>query len=217
MAVGYGNAGTALAAASGTTAAIPVPSSVAAGDIIVAVFFISGANVPTPPSGFTAASGIPLADPGGYKLYVYWKRATGADSGTYDFTWTGGNTYQGQAYRFTGCATTGDPFDGTASTSTLPHGGGSTTFSAPSLTTTVNDTMLLWAVMHEFSTYRLTTPSGFTEVLDADFLAVDYKAHATAGATGSITATSAGNDQGCTWMGALKPAIPASPSFFYMF
>src|SRR5262245_31309545 len=79
-----------------TTAAADVPDSVAAYDIIVVTAFVdcssTDATITGLPSGFAQAPDSPvnvdIGNPTDSRLYVMWKRATGADStaGTYDFT-----------------------------------------------------------------------------------------------------------------------------------
>src|SRR5437762_4172007 len=75
----------------GTAHNVPVPASVASGDIIVVAMFIDGSTVTvsTLPTGFAHAENSPrtvaAGSAGNHSLNVMWKRATGADSGTYNF------------------------------------------------------------------------------------------------------------------------------------
>jgi hypothetical protein len=188
-----------------TSIGLAVPASVAADDIIVAMIFLDGATAQTitAPTGFTEATDSPAqaANHGGR---VFWKRATGADSGTYTFSWGTSQYAEGQAHRFTGAITTGDPFDVTVSAvdnafvSTSP---------AVSDTTTVADTLLLH-VATNWSGGTWTAPSGFTKRMQGGFnvATLSDKAQAASGATGSVTATCSGTDRMTAWLGALKPA-----------
>lgn len=95
---------------------IPVPASVAAGDfIIVAAFIDSGTVTVTAPSGFsTHPLGILTIAPGGtnsHKLAVFYKFATGADSGTYNIGLSSSVFTYGRAFRYTN-VNTSTPWDG---------------------------------------------------------------------------------------------------------
>jgi hypothetical protein len=187
-----------------TSIGLAVPASVAADDVIVAVIFLDGATAQTitAPTGFTEATDSPAqADNHGGR--VFWKRATGADSGTYTFSWGTSQYAEGQAHRFTGAITTGDPFDVTVS---AVDNGFVTTSPAVSDTTTVADTLLLH-VATNWSGGTWTAPSGFTKRMQGGFdvATLSDKAQAASGATGSITATCTGTDRMTAWLGALKP------------
>src|SRR5262245_50902089 len=102
----------ALGAGNGTDAAIPVPASVASGDILVVTLHIESDLTITPPSGFAQKYLDEQNDGGGgFRHYTFWKRATGADAGTYTFTWDGTSVWrEGLASRITGAKSSGDPF-----------------------------------------------------------------------------------------------------------
>ena len=190
---------------------VDVPDSVAADDIIVVTAHVDNPafTVTGLPTGFAQAPDSPVAG-GSNRLYVMWKRATGADdtSGTYDFTLSGSTYRNAQAIRYTGAATSGDPWDVTDSA--VDNTTGSGTSPPVSDTTTVADTLLVYASTN-WAGGAWTPPSGFTERRDSGdrVCTVDDLAQAAAGATGSISATCAGTDRRTAWLGALKPAAVA--------
>jgi hypothetical protein len=219
----FGTAGTLFQDSGISTVAVDVPDSVAADDIIVVTAFIEGTEAVTItglPSGFSQAPDSPvnvnIGGAGPHRLYVMWKRATGADStgGTYDFTLSSTEYAHARAFRYTGATTSGDPWDVTnAATS-----GTSDVTDSPvvSDTTTVADTLLVWSASN-WTGGAWTPPSGFTERSDegnANMTVADL-AQAAAGATGSITGTCATSDKQGAWLGALKspggPVTPAMP------
>lgn len=201
----YGSAGTYLTSASGqTTANVAVPSSVAADDIIIVFLYKENGNTVTMPSGFTEVGTAP--NTGDQWHHAFWKRATGADSGTYNFSWTGSVWRAATATRYTGCVTSGTPYDtGTGAPDTASRASSGTTTPAVSLTTEGADRLLVWSAS-TFNPGAWTPPSGFTERVDAsDMLTVATKAQATAGATGSVTGTCATSDWQTAWLIALQP------------
>lgn len=114
--VEFGSAGTFLTGASAASAVVAVPASVAVDDVIVAVLYKENSAAVTPPAGFTQLSAVnSLVGNQTFTQYVFWKRATAADSGTYTFSWTGSVWRSGQAFRYTGCIKTGSPFRDSAS------------------------------------------------------------------------------------------------------
>jgi hypothetical protein len=203
----YGTSG-AWGSTATTTLNLAVPASVASGDIIVAAFFIDGSTVTiTGPAGFAHAPNSPRtvnAGAGGnHSVNVLWKRASAADSGTYAFTLSAGGYAEGQAHRFTTCIASGNPWDG--NTASTGDGGAtnSTTTPAVSFTTTGPDELFFFAGTN-WSGGAWTPPTGFTEITDnAADLTSDYKVQASAGSSGTVQATCAGNDKVGAWLGAL--------------
>lgn len=192
----------------GASAAVPVPSGVAANDIIWVSMHKESTATVTPPSGFTLYGGAPvaLATPGFWN-YLYWKRATGADSGTYSFTWTGSVWRTAFAVRVSGCVTTGDPTD-VATNAT--NSSASTTTQAVSLTTTGADRLLIWLCdLWDVSAY--TSPTGYTRPTitgwpSSRLLDIGYATQAVAGATGSVSGTLGTARQNIARLVALIPA-----------
>jgi hypothetical protein len=212
----YGTSGT-WASTGTTTLNLAVPASVASGDIIVAAFFIDGSTVTiTGPAGFAHAPNSPrtvnAGAAGNHSVNVLWKRASAADSGTYAFTLSAGGYAEGQAHRFTTCIASGNPWDG--NTASTGDGGAtnSTTTPAVSFTTTGPDELFFFAGTN-WSGGAWTPPTGFTEITDnAADLTADYKVQASAGSSGTVQATCAGNDKVGAWLGALIGTTTASAS-----
>lgn len=217
----YGSIGAELVAGTSTAANVPVPSGMAANEIALTFLYVETTQAVTPPSGHTAAFDSPVVVTGtqAHNLHVFWHRATGSESGTYDYTIAAGLAWRfGIALRFTGCVTSGDPFEVTASAiKTVTN---SSITQAVSDTTTGTDRLWVWSASAFFERTLISAPSGFTEradVADGVAIAVDTKDQAAAGASGSLTGTWSGNTASASWLGALKPveaAAPATGNFF---
>lgn len=187
---------------SASTASFAVPSGVANGDIIVIPIFVDNASTTITgyAAGFAEAGDSPQAT-GINSLHVVWKRATGADTGTYDFTLSQSRFHTGSALRYTGAAAAGDPWDDTDGAVDDTTG---TTTPAVSVTTTGADRLLIWAAT-SWHVNSWTPPTGFTERVDAGFGTVTAadKDQAVAGSSGSVTGTPANTSRRCAWLGAL--------------
>lgn len=189
----------------GLNAAVAVPSGVAANDIIIVSLHKENSNTVTMPSGFALLDVVPLASPG-FWHYVFWKRATGADTGTYTFSWSGDDWRTAIAIRIPGCITSGSPFDVTthAESATL-----SATTPAVSLTTTGPDRLLLWLV-DLWDTADVTAPASYTRPTNTwptnRLLDAATRGQAAAGATGSVTGTLATSRERIARLLALLPA-----------
>lgn len=196
---------TGLTGATRTTSSIPVPSGVVAGSLIFAALYIESTTAITPPAGgwteiTFGTSPFTTGTVTGQRWF--WKYATGADSGTYDFThasaWTSGG-----AVRILDGPTTGTPYEAQVGAQRSSNG---TTTPAVSTTTTGPDRLLLFGATNS-QTADFTPPIGATENFDGTELEIANKAQATAGATGSITATSTVT---AFQTAALIPVLPAS-------
>jgi hypothetical protein len=199
----FGAAGTYLSGTTSTTAAIAVPTGAAADEVMLAFIYIESTTAITPPSGFTLVDRASNTGAGANDLAVYWKRCTGADSGTYSFSFS--SSYREAACcRFSGCITSGNPYDvvGKAAASSSPGG----VTPASSNTTTVVDTLQVFAATN-FNGSPWTPPTSYTERVDSSAdLTVATLAQAAIGASGSITATCSGQNAGsCSMLIALKP------------
>lgn len=206
-----GSVGTPLAGSGLTTADVPVPAGVAANDIILVFFYVDNVQAVTPPAGFTEATDSPVVMTSGVDKFdqrVYWKRATGADGGAYSFTIAAGLIYrEAVAIRVTGCVTSGSPFDVTNSAAKTTNSDGLTP--AVSVTTTGANRLLVWCG-ESFNTPPCSTVAGFTEIFEVTGgtdagLAIDTKVQASAGSSGSLTATFTTPAQTAAWVGALMP------------
>jgi len=188
---------------------VDVPSGTTADDIITVVAFVDAtASVTVMPSGFGNATNSPVvnnAASGNHKQYVMWKRATGSDVGTYDFTLSVGSVYRNvQAFRYTGAITTGDPWDVTASAIDITDG----TASPPvTVVTTTPNTLLVWNSTN-WSGGAWTPPTGFAERRDSgDRVASGADLAQTAtGSSGAVSGSCAGSGKRTAWLGALKTA-----------
>lgn len=205
----FGSSG-AFVEGSGGTLALPVPAGVAADDIIVCPIYVNGAeSITVMPAGFTDAPGSPVALPPGagqHRQHVVWKRATGADVGTYDFTLSSSVFRVGQASRYTGAKPTGSPWDASSAVADATIG---TVTPAVSIVTAGADEMVLWTGT-DWSGGSWTPPAGFTERLDAGvgLITMAEKVQAVAGSTGSVQGTSTNADRRTAWLSALLP-VPA--------
>lgn len=202
----FGTVGTYLAGFTGTTAAVPVPASVANNDVILVDLYLEVLRTITPPAGFTLLNSAPAATTKQWH-YKYWKRATGTDTGTYSFTWTTATYCVGSAMRVTGCITSGSPVD-------VFDAQINSTFSAVSpavtVTTTGVDRLLVFSATN-YAGGAWTPPTSFTERVDntAEFTS-DTLPQAVAGSSGSVTATCASSDAQTAWLLALLPVSSAS-------
>jgi hypothetical protein len=168
------------------------PAGTASGDLMLALIVPNTDNLnETPPSGWTK---IEERTGAGYVPgpTIYWKQAGGSEPSTYDWACTG---------VFKGVILSYDNADGTTpinAHSSASGGGATTSFVAPSVTTTVDGcTLVCFFVELDFTgAGPYTPPSGMTERVDvvedgtsrADFEIADVLL-GTAGATGTKTAT----------------------------
>lgn len=204
----FGSAGTYLSGTA-TTANIAVPSSVAAGDVILVHFYIESTNTVTPPAGFTELTNSPISTTGAgaHSFHIFWKRASGADSGTYAFTYGGSSVYrEGCATRYTGCIATGDPTEINNGAQRSSNG---TTTPAVSGTTLGADRLLVWGAT-DFSSGTWTMPSGFTRRdPGTNESPVATLAQASAGSTGSLTGSCTASNFMTAFLTALIPPDPS--------
>lgn len=204
MAVAFRSASDMGDAVNVTSRAVPVPAGAAVNDIAVVVFGrwdgTSTASTITPPSGFTQKDTFTSGD-GLAKGSVWWKRLTAADSGTYSFSWTASHYTTAECELFSGCVTTGDPFDGTPTKAVGTFG----TFTTLSQTLSGAGGGLVWACYND-SAGTHTPPTGFTETADNDSGSMAYRIPGSAGsqsaASGSVTSSSSAG----AWLGALLEA-----------
>lgn len=169
MPVGYRSSSSSGASdAFAASRTVPVPAGAAAGDIAILVLeqWESGNPAVTWPTGFTQI--VNLAS-GSQKLKAAWKRLTGADSGNYTISWTGSQWNQGQCILLTGAAASGDPIGSNVNTAT-----GSTTSIATTSLTVSDAAGFVHVVANENSATK-TAPTNFTEVQDANYLAINYR------------------------------------------
>lgn len=189
------------------TASFAVPSGVEANDIVVIPFYIDGTTVTvTDYNEFEEAENSPILNVGqAHQLHVVWKRATGSDTGPYDLSLSGSGFHAGAALRYTGCITTGSPWDSPTDSDTDPG----VSFNAPavSISTLGADRCVVWAGT-SWAINSWTPPTGYTERLDTGFGTVTLadKSQAVSGSTGSVVGVTTTDTRHNAWLGALKPA-----------
>lgn len=208
----YAASGTYLNGDNQTSAVLAIPSGTVANSLLIAVLFLG--DVPTAlPSctGWTHVEGstVVLDNSTDHNMAVMWHRATGSESGTYTFTWTGSPWRAGQMHRYEGAATSGTPFD--SPTSTAVSSGGTSTSPSVTITTAGADRLLLHA-MSNWSGGTYTAPTGFTKRQQGDFglETISDKSQAAAGSTGGITGTCTGGGFMSALLAAMIPAGAAS-------
>jgi hypothetical protein len=185
VAVGFRAATNTGAAASVTSRAVNVPAGVASGDVAVCFLGLwdssgaGGTPTVTPPSGFAQAYTFSSGD-GKAKNSIWWKRLTGADSGTYSWSLSIACFTTVDCVAFTGVVSSGDPI-GSLTTSAVGTFGSITSLN---LTLAAGDAAL-WCVYNDSSGAH-TPATGFTEVSDVDSASAAYLL---SGAGGSTTAS----------------------------
>jgi hypothetical protein len=167
-----------------------------------------------PPAGWTLVRRVDNANGGTTSLAVFRKVAGASEPTSYAWDVTGATYATGGIQSFAN-VDTANPIDvenGQATPSSLSH-------ATPSVTTTVPNAMVVTA--HTFGTSTTwTPPSGMTEAFDTQFqpaptnsgqsIEGNYVVQATAGATGTKTATADGgtgaDGPGATHILALRPS-----------
>jgi hypothetical protein len=206
----FGTLGT-LYGSTTSAPAFAVPASVAANDIIVVAAYIDGTTTVTAlPSGFAHATGSPRTVAAGsgfgeHSILVAWKRATAGDTGTYTFTLSGSTFVYGNAVRYTGAITSGDPWDAT----NAADGGAVNISTAPavSVTTLGADRLLIYVASDHNGDGGTWTPSagysqrqGGTNATNCEIADI---AQAVAGSSGNVSATTTAAGRMGAWIGAL--------------
>lgn len=192
-------------------AAVPVPSGVAADDVILVHIYKEGTAAVTPPAGFTEIT--PARTATNITHHLFWKRATGADTGTYTFTWTGTLWREAVASAYSGCVTTGSPLDtGTGAPVSAGRTTNASSTPAVSLTPTAAGTgrMIVWSGT-AVNGATFTTPSGFTlRTSGLIWQALATLSQSSAAATGSVTGATSSSGEGTAWLVALLPTDAAA-------
>ncbi|MBK8100674.1 MAG: hypothetical protein IPK26_26600 [Planctomycetes bacterium] len=210
-AIAFRAASSASAGAGTTTLTVPTPNGSVAGDVMIAAIAVrpSTATI-TPPSGWALVQRVDNSTPNASSLAFYTRVAAGGEPVSHDWTFSSSSGSVGGILTFQG----GDPGQiidvsgGQATASSLTH-------AAPSVTTTVADTMLV--TLHAFtSSSDWTPPTGMTEAVDVASgtvqsaagisLCAAFVEHSSAGATGARSAVAGANaDTGNAVSLALRP------------
>jgi len=214
MAVAFRAASDTGNAASVTSRAPAVPAGAAVGDVAVVILGMwepaHSAPTVTPPAGFVQKDTF-TSDDTFSKNSVWWKRLTGADAGTYSFSFNIAFWTTAECMLFSGCAASGDPWDGVP----VKNAGSWGTFGTLSLTTTDAAGGLVWACYND-SGGAHTPPTGFTETAENDCGSCAYRIPGTAGSLSAANASVASTSAAGSWLGALlsQGAATAAPPPF---
>lgn len=205
MTVTYVESSVLVPAGSRTSVAIPVPTGVASGDIVVVGIYKENTAAITPPSGFTLKTSDTTNATTQGALWVYWKRLTAADTGTYSFSWTGAVYAGGHAIAGRGAVATGDPFVGT--TSIVRSANNSSSTLATSATSILNGLAMSFVSSWATATRTWTAPSGWTREEQTVNMATGRLGTTVATSTGTVTWTGNGNDYYQMFLGVLAPPV----------
>ncbi|MGH2699559.1 MAG: Ig-like domain-containing protein, partial [Actinomycetota bacterium] len=197
-------AASSAANATATTLSIDRPAGVAAGDVMLASIDVRGKPQVTPPVGWT----LIRSDVNGsaLKLETYYRSAGSSEPASYTWTFPVERGAAGGIAAFSG-VDTGAPVDASGG----QVNASSTLITAPSITTTVPDTMLVGSFAIRGAT-QIAPPSGMTERWDLASTgsskitsAGATEARAATGATGERVATAAKDAPSIAHLVALKP------------
>src|SRR5919197_147126 len=194
-----------------TTLQLPIPAGVVSGDVMLAGVSVRGKPTITPPSGWTVVVDNQLASTIRQTVYVH--VAGGAEPANVTWTFSKAGSASGGIVAYTG-VDTANPIDAAAGQTQS-----SATITAPSVTTSASDDMLVAF----FGTARTTdiVPAGsLTERYDvAASTTLRYRISsegsdqllAASGATGTRTATTSGSSGNVGQLVALRSGTPPPP------
>lgn len=190
---------------SGTALTINKPALVAPGDLLLAFLTFNSTPTISPPSGWTQV-GTTVTDGFSACRSMCWRRIADGSEGS-SFTWTRSTTGDGAGgiARITGFDPT-TPINVSASNSESSG----TAPTAPTVTTTVNDCLVLHYCGGDSQSNDTTVPSGdssgwFAETTTAS-TCLGYKTHGSAGATGTADfAFAGGSNQSTLYTVAIAP------------
>jgi hypothetical protein len=150
------NNSTATRATAGTSLAIPYPSGIVAGDLLVATLSHDGTGTINTPANWTLVNEGTC--PGNNcRLGVYYLLATGSMTGSLTISWANNREAVGAILHYTGVDQT-SPINGTSTSAT----GTSVTPSAPTMTTTVANTRVVRVFGANTNVAITATPTGHT-------------------------------------------------------
>ena len=202
---GTGNIQTANDTSTATGLTITAPSSAASGDLLVMALATSAARTVTA-TGWTSIGSVTQSVLG-QEIEMFWRTHNG--SGSYSVSWSGACSVVGTIVLVTG-ADTSSPIDVSATYNSAFTS--ATAQTAPTVTTTVADTLLLNFYGNSLG-YTYTPASSQTEVSDvANGVSAELTklAVASSGATGTKTSTCSSSTYWVSMSVAIKPA-PAKP------
>lgn len=194
-----------------STPSFAVPSGTASGKLVVVSMFLDGVatTVSAVPSGFSQINGSPV-DSANHHLVKYWKRLTGADVGTYDFTLSGSVFVEGAAELYDNVLASGTPFDTPAGTAVDDTAG---SVSPAVSTTTLGADRLIIHSATCWAGGTWTPPTGFTKRVNPSvgLITTSDKSQAAEGSTGSLTATTTTSDKRTAHVIALIGTTSSNP------
>lgn len=202
----FDQAGAFLTGDSTADAVVAIPAGTAADKIVIVHLYKENADTVTVPSGFAECVNSPVVVGGAkaHNLHVFWKRLTGADSGTYTFTWTTATYREAVATSYTDVIGTGDP---TEINNAAARDTDDTTTPSVSGTTGGPDRLLVWTGT-DWNEGAWTAPAGFTKRSGepaAAALACATAGQASPGPTGSVTGTCSAASAQAGFLLALQP------------
>ncbi len=198
--------------ASATSIVLNRPAGTLAGDVMLASLDVRGTSTVTAPAGWTLIRTDTYTS--SLRMHVYWRLATGSDPATWTWTFSGSRLAAGVIHAYSGVNAT-TPIDASGG---QPAAAPSPTSTAPSITTTVANTMLVafyanlanttWtppAGFVERADLIGTSPSQFTSMMSADAL------RPAVGATGTAVASATMSSGNAAQLIALRPAAGGPP------
>ena len=220
MAIALQGTASTFETASGTTAVIPYPAGVVAGELLIA-HVMNSTNVlqTTPPSGWTYLTGqVGGSSTSGPSGTIYYKWAAGGETGTVTFPGqAAAGRITGYMVRWSGVDAT-TPFD----VSAVSNGAFVDPFVMPSITTITPGAMLVHMMgISSTTSFDIGTLAGTTKIAGSTGTgrrhSIFYELRAAAGATGSRTWTlDAGAASVQNWSGitiAMRPTTSAPTAF----
>jgi hypothetical protein len=197
-----------LAISEAATCNVPVPAGAASDHIaVVGIYKETTSAITTVPTGFTNKAALVTSADSRGSLHVYWKRLIAADSGTWNFGWTGSAWRSAVAGLWSGRITSGDPFDGTVGT-----GESTTTVNVLNVATTPGsaggDAVGMWTNFAGGNSW--TPPTNYTERRDNDTTSLHTRDNVAAGTTGSVTATADVSGFMKAFLGVLSASVAST-------
>lgn len=202
----YENVSTATAGTNTTSLTIITPLGTTAGDFLLATISTDGSEIFNPTTGWVL---LRQQNNNGSTLAVFYRIATGSENPNYTFTWGSTEQAAGSILRYSGVDTS-DPIDLSAIAS-----GSTNQPTAPSVTTTVDDTLVVRTFGADDDDIPFTGPTGHVKRVELESnagigtttLGVADTTQGTAGSTGSAVFDLAGtgNERWVAVTVAIKP------------
>lgn len=193
------------AGSAGTSAAFDITSlSVVAGDLLRVVLYKENTAAITPHSGYTQKSQVATTS-NVHQLTTFWHRASGSESGTITFSWTGSVWRDGYVEKWTGAVPSGDPI---ADANTNLSNTSVSTAPAVSLTGLPAMSALAYSQGNFNGGVDFTPPNGYAETYDGDDLEGAWTTTPAGGSTGTVQGTANISSQ----MTAILEAIRSTAS-----